>query len=63
MEEDEAETIAAIGIRGTNDGIYNPDANKDSGDGDSKDDGDGDGNGEIHWREEGNLKFILIENR
>ncbi len=36
MEEDEAETIAAIDIRGTNDGTDDPDANKDGGDGDGE---------------------------
>ena len=69
VKEDEAETIAAIDVGGTNDGADNPDANKDGGDGDGDGDGDsaGDGNGdddgEIHRREEGDLNFIVIENR
>ena len=52
VEKDEAETIAAIDVGGTNDGADNPDANKDGGDGDGDGDGDdddgndGDGDGD-----------------
>jgi len=65
VEEEEAETIAAIDNGGTNDGAEDPDANKDGGEGNGDRDGngDGDGDGKIHRKEEGNLKFIFIENR
>ncbi len=110
VEENEAETIVVIDIRGTNDGTDDPEASKDGSDGNGDGDGDGDGDdgdgegdgggngdgdsdsdtamvtadgeggamlanelvcsafylpmgmGKIHWREEGNLNFILIEN-
>jgi len=44
VEEDEAKTIAAIGVGRMNNGADDPDANKDGydGDGDGDDDDDGD---------------------
>ena len=57
---------------GDSDGGGNGDSNSNSdgdgegngnGDGEGDGDGDGDGDSEIYWREEGNLNFILIENR
>jgi hypothetical protein len=55
---------------GDSDGGGNGDSNSDgdgegngNGDGEGDGDGNGDGDSEIYRREEGNLNFILIENR